>query len=126
MNWSFIDYYDHIPFSFVKYKDGCLKVETDSRTKYHLEKIHKQSAIVKKKLNKKLKNVWFGRDNENEYIILIGIKGNTYRVEAKQDRAFFFTYSDKDRSIVFRELCNKFGEENISIQGENKLIQLIL
>ena len=124
--FAYIDYSDHLPFDLLRYQDGCLKVEKDMRTKYHLEKIHKKSAIIKKKLKAKLKNVWFGRDNEGEYIILIELDSRIFRVEAKEDRAFLIPKDEKEFKLAKRNLIKVFGRSKITVKGDNNLIEIKL
>ena len=119
-------YTEYDPFDLLYTKPyGVLMIHKDARTKYYLENKHKKSMQIKKFLAKEFKNVWFGKDNENELYIVVDIAGRVVKCEAKADRVFFFPNDDM-KELTTKTLIDIYGENKVSLKGENDIIELII
>lgn len=123
IEWHYTEY---DPFDLLYTKSyGPLMIHKSPRMKYEIERHHHKSLQVRKFLAKKFKNVWFGKDNDNESYIVVDIAGKVVKCEAKADRVFFFP-NEEMKEITIDTLSEMYGEDKVSLKGENDIIELLI
>ena len=120
-------------FSF-EHDDGSVSTNISSESplkkytknvKYNTEADFNKTYKIRKKLKEKFPGVKSGRDTDDNNIILVPLGTFMVRAEAKADRVFFFPVAEV-RELLFDTLCMEYGKKNVSVVGDNNLIQLLI